>query len=257
MVDPVTLSSGATQSIRSLQQTDRLQGINQTELATGRQDPRLNVVAELQAKSLSDRAADLAATKDGIDNAQSVIGAAQVGLSSIEDTLDQARAVAQAYERTDDAAEQARLQQQFDDLAQQIDAIAADSGFNGVNLISGNPDTLTVSYGGEDDGALTVEGEASDSAALNLSLSTESVDAALAQVRDAQETLGANAETLGIRADFTEDLQTQLEAGAADLVNSDIEEDAAEALALQTRQQLSAESLNIAAQSERAVLQLF
>jgi flagellin-like hook-associated protein FlgL len=76
-------------------------------------------------------------------------------------------------------------------------------------------------------------------------------------VRSSAETLGQASSILSIREDFTQKLQNNLEAGAADLVESDLNKNAAEALALQTRDQLATAGLNIAAQSERAVVQLF
>jgi flagellin-like hook-associated protein FlgL len=257
MADQVALSSSSLNSIRNLNRIDRAQGINQKELATGRQDPRTNVIADLVAKSLNDRAADLASAKDGIDVGLSTIDAALTGLESIEDALNQAKAIAAEYETTTDTTRQAELQAQFDEIAQQIDYLAQDAGYDGVNLISSNPDDLTVAYGGEDGSNLTVQGAASDSSALNLTLSVDSVDAAIAQVRDTATTLGASSSALSIRADFTEQLRNNLETGAAQLVETDLNRDAAEALALQTRDQLATAGLKITTQSERSILQLF
>jgi flagellin-like hook-associated protein FlgL len=257
MVDQVGLSSSSLNSIQNLQRIDRSQGINQNELATGRQDSRRNIIAELTSKSLTDRASDLAAVKNGINEGLSTVESALGGLDSIESALKQAKAIASEYEKTTDATRQADLQAQFNEISQQIDYLAQDSGFNGVNLISSNPDDLTVAYGGEDGSNLTVQGQSADSASLNLTLSVDSVDAAISQVRSSAETLGQASSILSIREDFTQKLQNNLEAGAADLVESDLNKNAAEALALQTRDQLATAGLNIAAQSERAVVQLF
>jgi flagellin-like hook-associated protein FlgL len=48
-----------------------------------------------------------------------------------------------------------------------------------------------------------------------------------------------------------------LETGAGQLVNADLNEESANMLALQTRQQLGTSALSIASQSEQAVLRLF
>jgi flagellin-like hook-associated protein FlgL len=62
---------------------------------------------------------------------------------------------------------------------------------------------------------------------------------------------------LQIRSDFTSELVNTLETGAGQLVNADLNEESANMLALQTRQQLGTSALSIASQSEQAVLRLF
>ncbi|GEO80401.1 flagellin [Pararhodospirillum oryzae] len=256
-MDQVTLSTGTQSAIRALQQTDRVQSTNQQELATGRKDPRSDVIAELISRALNDQAADLASTKDETNSALNTIQAADNGLDAIEESLKLARSVAEQYQNTSDPAEQARLQEQFDTIASQIDALAADSrGVNG-SLIASDAQDMTVSYGSASDGSLTVAASPSDSASLGLTLSVDSVDAALAQVRDTRQTLDSAASTLAERNNFTDAMQNNLEEGAADLVETDLNEDAAQALSLQTRDRLGVASLAMAAESNRAVLQLF
>lgn len=79
MSDQVGLSSSSLNSIQSLGRIDRSQGINQKELATGRRDARLNIIAELTSKSLTDRASDLATVKNGINEGISTVEAARTG----------------------------------------------------------------------------------------------------------------------------------------------------------------------------------
>ena len=52
-------------------------------------------------------------------------------------------------------------------------------------------------------------------------------------------------------------LIAQLQAGAAKLTNADLNEESANLLTVQTRQQLGAIGLSIAQQSEQAVFRLF
>ena len=76
-------------------------------------------------------------------------------------------------------------------------------------------------------------------------------------VRQAAQQFGTNAALLQIRADFTTNLINTLQAGASDLVNADLNEESANLLSLQTRQQLGTISLSIAQKSEQSVLRLF
>ena len=93
---------------------------------------------------------------------------------------------------------------------------------------------------------------------------TTQVDTAITQLDDALTTLRSNAQTLGsnvallqTRLDFTEQYVNNLAGGAAKLTLADINEEGANLLALQTRQQLGINSLALAAQSERSILALF
>ena len=59
------------------------------------------------------------------------------------------------------------------------------------------------------------------------------------------------------RQDFTKNLINALQVGADNLVLADINEESANMLALQTRQQLSTVALSLASQADQAVLRLF
>ena len=76
-------------------------------------------------------------------------------------------------------------------------------------------------------------------------------------MRSTAESLGTQASALSIREEFNDKLINALEEGEAQLLETDLNEKAAKALSLQTRSQLSVAALNIAAQSERSILQLF
>ena len=60
-----------------------------------------------------------------------------------------------------------------------------------------------------------------------------------------------------IRQDFTKNLDNALQTGADSLVLADPNEEGANMLALQTRQQLSTAALSLSAQADQAVLRLF
>lgn len=70
-------------------------------------------------------------------------------------------------------------------------------------------------------------------------------------------TLGASTSALQTRLDFTQDLANTLDDGAAKLTQADLTEEAANRLAVSTRQQVGVNSLSLASQSETAILGLF
>ena len=83
------------------------------------------------------------------------------------------------------------------------------------------------------------------------------VDGALNTVRSTAASLGADLSTIQIRQDFTSNLINSLEAGAGDLTLADLNEEGANLLTLQTRQQLASTSLSFATQADQSVLSLF
>ena len=68
---------------------------------------------------------------------------------------------------------------------------------------------------------------------------------------------GSNLTTVQTRQDFTKNMITTLQTGADNLVLADTNEEGANLLALQTRQQLSTTALSLSAQADQAVLRLF
>lgn len=160
------------------------------------------------------------------------------------------------------------LAAQFDLLRTQIDELAADSGFNGVNLLQG--DDLTVIFNEDDTSSIDVRGVSFDADGLGIAVSTSqfqnnaSIEAALAQLDTATSTLRRQAATFGsnlsvveIRQNFTTETINTLQVGADNLVLADVNQEGANLLALQTRQQLSSTALSLASQADQAVLQLF
>ncbi len=63
--------------------------------------------------------------------------------------------------------------------------------------------------------------------------------------------------TITIRQDFTDQMINTLEDGAANLTNADLNEEGANLLMLQTRQQLGTTSLSMASQAAQSILRLF
>jgi flagellin-like hook-associated protein FlgL len=160
-----------------------------------------------------------------------------------------------------------KLADQYDDLLTQIDQLASDSGYNGVNLLSGND--LKLSFNESGKSSLAIKGTDLSSSGLKLSASTggfakdSDVTTAIANLTTASTTLRSQASTFGSnlsvvqnRQDFTKNMVNTLQQGSDNLTLADSNEEAANLLALQTRQQLSQASLSMASQADQAVLKL-
>ena len=228
-------------------------------ISTGQKHGSLfdNAQAVSVAKSLTNRASDFLSVKSTIQQGQRTVSAATHGLEFISHMLTQMKAVAQQYEATTSVPEQTRLSAQFTELQSQLDGLARDSSYGGTNLINASPDTLDVTLNEDGTTRLAVVGTDSTSAALGVTLTVSTIDAALMEVRGAAQTLGSNASVLAIREEFTDGLVNSLEEGAQKLVGADLNEEAANLLSAQTRGQLSAIATGLAAKSEAAIVQLF
>jgi flagellin-like hook-associated protein FlgL len=176
------------------------------------------------------------------------------------------------------SAVRSNLIQQYNDLRSQIDQLAKDSGFNGVNLLQGDQTSLVFNEKtGTNQTKLDIQGTnlTSDNLGivqatntqltgftnfqndLDLQDATESLSGALNSLKSLASTFGANLAVAQTRQDFTKELTNVLTTGADNLVNADANEEAAALLSLQTRQQLSQTALSLASQSDQAVLRLF
>ena len=79
----------------------------------------------------------------------------------------------------------------------------------------------------------------------------------LTTLRSQAQSLSSNLSTVQIRQDFTKAMINTLNNGADSLTLADSNEEGANLLALQTRQQLSTTALSLASQADQNVLRLF
>ena len=274
MADKVSLSQAVRGNLLSLQRTTDTIDQTQTRLSTGlKVNSALDdAAAFFTARALDNRAADLESLKSNIDLAISTIQAAIDGIDAITDLVQQAKGLASNAKATGDTNERSTLAVQFNELLGQIDAIANDSTFNGINLLQATPDNLAVEFNEDNTSNLTITGLDTTTASTGINIAVAgnnfganaNIDTALTAISSALVTLRGNASTLGsnntilrTRLDFTENLVNTLEGGSGKLTLADLNEESANLLALQTRQQLGLNSLALAAQSERAILSLF
>src|SRR6185312_3986361 len=154
----IVLSAGVRSNLLQLQQTSTLIDQTQTRLATGK---RVNSALDnptnyFNSQALQSRANDLSALLDAQSNAIQTIQAANNGIDAITKLVQSAQATARQAQQTTDTAERASLGSQFDDILTQIDQLAADSSFNGKNLLNG--DSLDVVFNETGTSKLTITG---------------------------------------------------------------------------------------------------
>jgi flagellin len=274
MADKIALSAGVRANLLSLQVTTANINTTQKRLSTGlKVNSALdNASAYFTSVALSNRSSDLSALKSDIDLSVSTIESAINGIDSITSLVQQAKGIANQAKATGDTSEKSTLAVQFNALLDQINSVANDASFNGTNLIKATPDNLTVNFNEDNSSNLTITGLDSTTASTGLSIAAATndfgdsgaVDASLTDINSALTTLRTNAATLGsnssvlqTRLTFTTNQVNTLDTGAGKLTLADLNEESANLLALQTRQQLGINSLSLASRSERSILALF
>jgi flagellin-like hook-associated protein FlgL len=267
----IVLSAGVRSNLLQLQQTSDLITSTQTKLATGKRVSSAldNPSNYFTAQGLINRANDLGNLLDSMSTGINTIQAANNGLTSITKMVQSAQSLISQAQQTSDTTARANLASQFDAIRSQIDQLALDSGFNGINLLNGDNLTLTldetglskVTLSGVTDtsaGALQINASTGNwAAASDVSAASAALTSALTTLRSQSQSLGSSLSTVQIRRDFTKATISTLEGGANDLTLADSNEEGANLLALQTRQQLSTTALSLAAQADQNVLRLF
>ena len=178
------------------------------------------------------------------------------------------------------SAARSSLISQFNDVRDQLDQLAKDSGFNGTNLLGG--DKLSIVFNektGNAQSKLDVQGSTISSSGLgvgklvdsatsqtngdfgvqnnsDLGKAADSLTNALTTLRSLSSNLGSNLATAQTRQDFTKQISDVLNTGAANLTSADLNEEAANSNALSTRQSLGISALSLANQANQGILQL-
>jgi flagellin len=161
------------------------------------------------------------------------------------------------------------LQSNYNALLTQIDQLAGDASYNGVNLLNGN--NLTVNFNETGTSSLTISGVTFNHSGLGLSsiaaggfqsnatitAAETAINSAITTVRAQTETFGTNSSTIQTRQSFEQNMINTLQTGASNLVLADQNQESANLLTLQTQQQLEISALSIANQANQSVLKLF
>ena len=338
----ISLTASMRSNLLSLQQTQSLMDTTQERLSTGKKVNSAidNPSSYYTAQSLTNRASDLSSLLDSMGQAVQTIQAANEGIEAITEFASQAKAIATSANDTSEADSVENYMKQFDEILKQIDGIAKDSGYKGVNLLEKDQE-LKVVFNEDRSSSLTVKSDDASSAGLGLeasdgkwvksadktaaafatsteeytadsyvrdgsgkiykvasqiedtndkdiqtlveegvlveteytttdgnfkevnidkdaiSKSITQVEDAVSKLRNMASVFGNNYSIVENREEFTENLINVLEEGADKLTLADMNEESANMLALQTRQQLAINSLSLASQAAQSVLSLF
>jgi flagellin-like hook-associated protein FlgL len=278
----VQLTAGMRQNLMALQRTSNDMETTQSRLATGLKiqsalDDPINYFA---AKGHRDRAGDLAYRKEEMTEAVQLLKAADTGISALTDLIASAKSLAQSALSAESTSSINSLETQYNAVMTQIDDLASDSGYKGINLLAGTSETLDVYFDEDGVSKITLSGMDGFSSGLGMTTSIaanvwnstssggvadrtdieaaiDRLDSARTSLRSSAKTFSNNMSTITIRQDFTSNMINVLEDGAASLTEADLNEEGANMLMLQTRQALGTTSLSMASPAAQSVMRLF
>ena len=227
--------------------------------STSAEDAKAHILEELNAEGTGVKASFS-------DDGKLVITAQDGATAKLTGTGDYAAVTGTSEPQVDEA--RAKLAAQFDSILKQIDNVVQDASYKGVNLLQGND--LKVIFNEDRSSDLLIEGKDASSTGLKIGKAVNEwktnndIDTAITQIEDAVNTLRTMSSELGnnysivqSRETFTENMINVLEEGSDKLTLADMNEESANMLALQTRQQLAINSLSLASQAAQSVLKLF
>lgn len=275
----ISLTSGMRANLFSLQKTSLDMEVTQKRLSTGLKvnsalDDPINFFTAQEHKM---RASDLASRKDGMSEAIQTIKAANVGIEGINNLIAQAKSLAQSA-LSAGSTDALAFGTQFGEILTQINEMAEDSGYKGINLLqsgeltvefapsAGDATLKLTGFGGTDTEFTTIDSSTVTSAGWvsNTDVSTsviqsaiDGLETAMGDLRTESKKLSSNLSIITAREDFTSNMTNTLKDGAAKLTEADMNEEGANMLMLQTRQALGTTSLSMASQAAQSVLRLF
>jgi flagellin-like hook-associated protein FlgL len=254
----LTSSDGAVAVSRAKTLDEMITAINTSSALTGKVRASLDATNDLKLENLTTSA--IAIT--GFD-----------GTDFTGDATDEADLTAGTAATTSNVRQ--ALSNQFSDLKTQLDKLAADASFNGINLLAGDHLKLNFNetgsssievYGKNADGtefgaisseSLGINGSYDFSDDADLDTLATALGGALTTLRTQASQYGTSLTSVQNRQEFTKAMINTLQTGADNLVLADSNEEAANMLALQTRQQLASTALSLASQADQQVLRLF
>jgi len=261
----ITASTGDTLKIS-------VGGTSAVSIAISKNESAAAIASAINA-STSAVAAGVTASKDS--NGKLVISAASGDKLDISTTTATVGASGHTGTSSNGVNNTATYVKQYNDLLQQIDQQSNDAGFNGVNLLQSGS-SLSVTFNESGSSKLDIAGKDVSSKGLGLSSVTQSnwsaagkidktgvnstiakLDAATSTLRAQSTAFGNNLSVVQNRQSFTKSMISTLQTGASNLTLADSNEEAANLLALQTRQSLATTALSISNQANQSITKLF
>jgi flagellin len=295
MINSILTNYGSMAALQSLQATQQnlLQVQGRVSSGLRVQSAKDNASDWVVATTMKSNIASLQQVSQNLGNADSVLGTAVAGSTSVASLVQQIRAKVASV--NDPATNVAATQNEVDQLVNQIGATIKSSAFNGVNLVDGSNAAgltfiaatnnnysgggssstistsaaidLTTSATGTNatmkalynlvDSAGSGGGLAAINTAALVDTALKTIDTAAGTVTSAAAQYGAVQQNIEGQQTFVNNLVSTLQSGVSNLVDANMTAESARLSALQVQQQLGTQALTIANQAPQLILKLF
>lgn len=274
MANSVNTNLGALVALQNLNATNSELATTQTRINTGKKVANAKDNGAIWAIAQGQRAdiGALGAVKTSLDRGSSAVDVSLAAGESISDLLLQLKEKAlAATDRSLSTASRGALNEDFKAIRDQINTVAANADFNGINLLETGATGFQALANAEGTATLTVTPEVLSLGSTNVTVTTTTtigtstlasaalglVNASIDLVSGALARLGTKAKALDTHRTFVGKLTDALESGVGNLVDADLAKESAKLQSLQTKQQLGVQALGIANQSPQILLSLF
>ena len=274
-MNSVNTNAGAMVALQNLNATNKDLGVTQGRINTGLKIANAKDNGAIWAIAQNQRAesASLNSVISSLQRGQSVADVAMSAGTAISDILVQMKEkVLAATEAGLSTASKQALSDEYTSLRDQIDTIANNATFDGVNLISRpSVNSSSIKAIANADATATIDIDHVDLSKSNAKIAAtltsltgtvnsadvKEVEDAIQDISSALSKLGTGAKALDTHMTNVMKLQDTLDAGVGNLVDADLAKESAKLQALQTKQQLGVQALSIANQSSSTLLGLF
>ena len=274
MANSVNTNLGALIALQNLNATNADLATTQTRINTGKKVATAKDNGAIWAIAQGQRAdiGALGAVKASLDRGISAVDVSLAAGESVSDLLLQLKEKAlAATDRSLSTASRKALNEDFKSLRDQINSVANNAEFNGVNLLKTGAVGFQALANAQGTAAMTVAPEVLALGSTNVTVTATTtigtstlattalglVNASIDNVSSALARIGTKSKALETHRTFVGKLTDALEAGVGNLVDADLAKESAKLQSLQTKQQLGVQALGIANQSPQILLSLF
>jgi flagellin len=274
MANSVNTNLGALIALQNLNATNVELAMTQTRINTGKRVANAKDNGAIWAIAQGQRAdiGALGAVKSSLDRGVSAVDVSLAAGESISDLLLQLKEKAlAATDQSLQTASRAALNEDFKAIRDQINTVASNADFNGLNLLETGATGFEALANAAGTSSLTITAEVLALGSTNVTVTATTtigtssmavtalglVNASIDQVSGALARLGTKAKALDTHRTFVGKLTDALESGVGNLVDADLAKESAKLQSLQTKQQLGVQALGIANQSPQILLSLF
>ena len=274
MANSVNTNLGALVALQNLNATNADLAMTQTRINTGKKVSSAKDNGAIWAIAQGQRAdiGALGAVKSSLDRGISAVDVGLAAGESISDLLLQLKEKAlAATDKSLTTASRKALNEDFKSIRDQINTVAGNADFNGINLLKTGATGFQALANAAGTSSLTVTPEVLSLGSTNVTVATTTtigtstlattalglVNASIDNVSSALARLGTKSKALETHRTFVGKLTDALESGVGNLVDADLAKESAKLQSLQTKQQLGVQALGIANQAPQVLVSLF